>query len=77
MSRALSEEEKKERQLKRDQRTIYKELHPELDERCYEILRILREAPQHPEVKYNSIYFEKHCNRQLFFLVDRFEIYSK
>ncbi|MCQ2593527.1 MAG: hypothetical protein MJ188_12175 [Treponema sp.] len=60
MSRALTEEEKKERQLKRDQRAIDKELHPELDERCYEILRILRDAPEHPEVKYNSIYFEKH-----------------
>ena len=33
-------------------------MNPDLDERCYDILRILREAPNHPEVKYNSQYFE-------------------
>lgn len=60
MSKPLSEEEKKQNQLKREERQLQKELNPNLDERCYEILRILREAPQHPEVKYNSIYFQKH-----------------
>ena len=41
MSKALSEEEKKQRQLARDEKKLQKELNPELDERCYEILRIL------------------------------------
>jgi predicted DNA-binding transcriptional regulator YafY len=31
-----------------------------LNERCIEILQILRGAPEHPETKYNSIYFENH-----------------
>ena len=60
MSKALSEEEKKQRQLARDEKKLQKELNPELDERCYEILRILRAAPNHPDVKYNSKYFENH-----------------
>ena len=60
MSKALSEEEKKQRQLARDEKKLQKELNPELDERCYEILRILRDAPNHPDVKYNSKYFENH-----------------
>ena len=58
MSKALSEEEKKQRQLTRDEKKLQKELDPELDERCYEILRILRDAPNHPDVKYNSKYFK-------------------
>lgn len=60
MSKALSEEEKKQKQLTRDEKKLQKELNPELDERCYEILRILRDAPNHPDVKYNSKYFENH-----------------
>lgn len=62
MSKPLSEEEKLKRQEFRDERKMEKEMNPELDERCYEILRILREAPEHPEIKYNSLYFEKHFN---------------
>ena len=31
-----------------------------LNERCIEILQLLREAPEHPETKYNSIFFENH-----------------
>ena len=58
MSKALSEEEKKQKQLTRDEKKLQKELNPELDERCYKILRILRDAPNHPDVKYNSKYFE-------------------
>ena len=60
MSKALSEEDKRQRQLARDEKKLQKELNPELDERCYEILRILRDAPNHPAVKYNSKYFEHH-----------------
>lgn len=60
MSRALTEEEKKMNDLRREERRREKDLNPELDERCYEILRILREAPEHPDVKYNSIYFQNH-----------------
>lgn len=60
MSRKLSEEEKKERQRKRDDVALEKELHPAVDKYGIQILRILREeAPEHPGVKYNSIYFEK------------------
>ena len=58
MSKALSSEEKRIRQTKRDEKRIEKLLTPKLDERCYEILRILRDAPNHPEIKYNSKYFE-------------------
>jgi len=60
MSKKLSEQEKRNRQLLREEKRLEKEMNPELDERCYEILRILREAPNHPAVKYNSIYFENH-----------------
>src|SRR5574344_931493 len=31
-----------------------------LNERCIEILQLLREAPEHPETKYNSLFFENH-----------------
>lgn len=58
MSRALTQEELRERQLRRDEKNREKNLNPELDERCIEILKILRDAPNHPEVKYNSKYFE-------------------
>ncbi len=60
MTKALSAEEKRIRQTKRDEKKIEKLLNPKLDERCYEILRILRDAPKHPEIKYNSKYFENH-----------------
>lgn len=60
MSKALSEEEKYQRKLHREEKKRQKDMNPKLDERCYEILRILREASQHPEVKYNSVYFENY-----------------
>lgn len=60
MSRALTEDEKRQRQLRRDEKQLKKLLSPKLDERCYEMLRILRDAPEHPDVKYNSKYFENH-----------------
>ena len=63
MSKALSSEEKRIRQTKRDEKRIEKLLTPKLDERCYEILRILRDAPNHPEIKYNSKYFENHFQK--------------
>ncbi len=60
MSRALTEDEKRQRQLNRDEKRLEKLLSPKLDERCYEMLRILRDAPEHPDIKYNSKYFENH-----------------
>lgn len=60
MSDKLSEEEKYERKLKREERQREKDLTDRLDKRGYEILRILRDAPNHPEVKYNSKYFEEY-----------------
>ena len=60
MSKRLTEEEKERNRLAREERAREKDLNPELNERCYEILRILREAPEHPETKYNSIYFQNH-----------------
>jgi hypothetical protein len=60
MSRKLTDKERRERQLKRDDKTAKKEIHPPIDKYGVKILRILREeAPEHPEVKYNSEYFEK------------------
>lgn len=60
MSRPLTETEKRQKQLEREERQRQKDMELKLDERCYEILRILRDAPNHPEVKYNSKFFEKH-----------------
>lgn len=60
MSRLLSEEEKRRRQLRRDEKKREKEMNPVLTDRCYEILRILRDTSNHPEIKYNSIFFEKY-----------------
>lgn len=60
MSRPLTETEKRQKQLEREERQRQKDMDLKLDERCYEILRILRDAPNHPEVKYNSKFFEKH-----------------
>ena len=59
MSHRLSEEEKRQRQILRDERKTEKDANPSLDERCYEILLTLRGAEAHPEVKYNSHYFER------------------
>lgn len=60
MSRKLSEQEKRNRKLYREEKQAEKVLNPVLNERCYEILQILRDAPQHLEIKYNSKYFETH-----------------
>lgn len=60
MSKPLTQEEKRKKQLEREERQRQKDMELKLDERCYEILRILRDAPNHPEVKYNSKFFEKH-----------------
>ena len=67
MSKKLSEDEKerrkKERQLRSDEKAVQKELKPDVDKHGARILRILREeAPEHPEIKYNSSYFEKRLN---------------
>ena len=60
MSRKLTEEERRERQDRRDAKAVEKEAHPQVDKYGAKILRILREeAPDNPNVKYNSEYFEK------------------
>ncbi len=60
MSRKLSEEEKLQRQIRRDEKSVEKEAHPQVDKYGAKILRILREeAPDNPGIKYNSEYFEK------------------
>ena len=60
MSRKLTEEELLERQIRRDARAVEKEAHPQVDKYGAKILRILREeAPNNPNIKYNSEYFEK------------------
>ena len=43
MSRKLSDEEKKQRQLRRDEKAVEKEAHPPVDKYGAKILRILRE----------------------------------
>ena len=62
MSRKLSEQEKYQNRLMRDDRQDEKARIAEksLDDRCYEILQILREVPEYSDVKYNSKYFAKH-----------------
>ncbi len=60
MNKSLNHEEKRNNKLKRDKKSSNKKTTPRLDERCYEMLRILRDAPNHPEIKYNSKYFENH-----------------
>ncbi|MBP5451855.1 MAG: hypothetical protein J6Y16_06430, partial [Treponema sp.] len=60
MSRKLTEEEKLQRQFRRDEKAVEKEVHPQVDKYGAKILRILREeAPDNPDIKYNSEYFEK------------------
>ena len=60
MSRKLSDEEKTYNRLLREDRQREKDQEKTLDDRCYEILRILRDAPEHSEVKYNSKYFARY-----------------
>ena len=67
MSKKLSEDEKEsrkhERQLRSDEKAIQNDIKPLVDKYGAKILRILREeAPLHPEIKYNSTYFEKRFN---------------
>lgn len=60
MTRRLTEEEKRENLRQREERQRQKDMSFRLDERSYEMLRILRDSPKHPEVKYNSKYFARH-----------------
>lgn len=60
MTKKLTEEEKKRNRLRREEKLRLKDLTFQLDERGYEMLRILRDAPNHPDVKYNSKYFASH-----------------
>ena len=64
MSKKLSEDEKErrkhERQLRSDEMAVQNDIKPPVDKYGAKILRILREeAPLHPEIKYNSTYFEE------------------
>ena len=62
MSRKLSDEEKRQNVLKREERQREKKAaaEKELDDRCYEILRILRDVTENSQVQYNAKYFAKH-----------------
>lgn len=60
MTKPLTDNEKRKRKIQREERQEQKCLFKKLDERSYEILRILKEAPNHPEIKYNSKYFENY-----------------
>ncbi len=62
MTRRLTDVEIHRNKLMRDDRQDEKrrETEKQLDERCYEILRILRDVNENTQVKYNSKYFAKH-----------------
>ena len=62
MSRKLSKEEKHQNELMRDDRQRERKAvsDKELDDRCYEILRILRDASENSQVQYNSKYFARY-----------------
>ena len=62
MSRKLSEVEKERNKLMREERQTIKhsKADSQLDDRCYEILQILRDVNENTQVKYNSKYFAKH-----------------
>ena len=59
MSRKLTEEEIHQNRIMREERQREKKMELKLDERSYTILRTLRDAPEHPEVRYDSKYFAK------------------
>ena len=76
MSRRLSEEEKLQNRLMREDRQSEKDRAAEkkIDDRCYEILQILRDASETSELKYNSKYFAKHFKTSeptIFRLIDK------
>ena len=78
MSRRLSDEEKYQNRLMRDDRQDEKARKAEksLDDRCYEILQILREVPDPAasQVKFNAGYFAKHFKTSeptIFRLIDK------
>ena len=76
MSRKLSEEEKLQNRLMREDRQSEKDRAAEkkIDDRGYEILQILRDASETSEVKYNSKYFAKHFKTSeptIFRLIDK------
>ena len=51
-----------------------REAEKKIDDRCYEILQILRDVPETSEVKYNSKYFAKHFKTSeptIFRLIDK------
>ena len=79
MSRKLSEEEKRQNELMRDDRQREKQIlaEKELDERCREILLILRDVSENSEVQYNSKYFAKHFVFQNPTFLDLYISYEK
>ena len=58
MTKPLTEQEKRQNKIERENKRQQKKIEYKLDERCYEILRILHDAPNHPEIKFNSKYFQ-------------------
>ena len=62
MSRKLSDEEKRQNLLVREERQREKreQTEKDLDPRCYDILQILRDVKEDSPVKYNSKYFAKY-----------------
>ena len=59
MSKRLTEEEIRQNRLQREERQREKDMEFKLDERSYTILRTLRDASKHSDIKYNSKYFAK------------------
>ena len=60
MSIKLEDHEKRQRKLDREMNKTLDDIDQGLSKRGSEILNILRDAPNHPEVKYNAIYFQNH-----------------
>jgi predicted DNA-binding transcriptional regulator YafY len=60
MTKPLTEQEKRQNKIERENKRQQKKIEYKLDERCYEILRILHDAPNHPEIKFNSKYFQQY-----------------
>ena len=62
MSRKLSDEEKRQNELMREERQREKkeQADNQLDDRCYEILKILREVNENSVAQYNAEYFARY-----------------
>ena len=59
MSKKLDDLEKKRNKAKLEEKRLNKSLDPDLSDRDYDMLRILRLPPTDSTIKYNAKYFEK------------------